>query len=149
MLDLKTPLDRLFRLNLELDASVTNLVEGEWISPHKDAGKVVYVRTGTGNAAPNVAFQAWLDQKRPDSYSSSMIGSGTTVSPFGKYIAETDIFDHTKAYTPGVALTVAVVANQSVLTPVTDPATEVVYAVCISAPANVTPASAKIKYVVQ
>ena len=123
MLDIKTPIDKIFRMTLGLDlkdnypdANPADLVEGEWIMPSPTTpDKFVPVDTWANvGVAPTVAFQCWLDQKRPDSYAAAMpgTGSGATAVPFGKYVAITDKFERANGvtavidYAPGTKLTV-------------------------------------------
>lgn len=154
MLDIQTPMDHLYRMNLEIHSEVTGLIEGEWLSPHKDNGNI-YVRTTSANAAKDpittkvmVGFQNWLDQMRPDVAASATNGGGTTVTPFGKYIAMTEVFDHTKIYAAGTALTVKDVNGKSALTPADITAGDVVFATCLSAPATVVSPKAQIQIAV-
>ena len=145
MLQITTPIDRLFRMTLEIDATLTDLQEGEWVSPSTANGNL-FVRTGSAGAAPNIAFQCWLDQKRPDSQASGLVGSGTIATPFGKYVGLTDMLDPGSTYAVGDKLAVKVVSGKAVVTKAGD--TDVVHAICLVPPTNPAAAGARIKFAV-
>jgi hypothetical protein len=154
MLNLKTPVDRIYRMTLELANSVTDLQEGEWVSPSTTNGNL-FVRTGSAEAAkdtngsPTVAFLCWLDQKRPDAQASGLVGSGTIATPFGKFVAETDMIDKSvgMTYAAGDLLTVKLVGGKALLSKAG--ATDNIFAKVLVAPANLAATGARLKFVVE
>lgn len=162
MLDIKTPIDKIFRMTLNLDlkdnypdANTLDVSEGEWVMPSPTNPDTFVPASNWGTTianAPNVVFQCWLDQKRPDSYASVLpgTGSGTTAVPFGKYIAITDKFEKAAPvtavtdYAPGAKLTVR---NRVLVPCVGDLATAPVHAISLVQPEDLT-ATATLKFAV-